>query len=60
MSPGEVMELSARVYGSFLTPRFILRNLINIGSWRDIEYVWRGAKAVAGHLIDFLSSEYGR
>jgi radical SAM superfamily enzyme YgiQ (UPF0313 family) len=55
MAPAEVMELSARVYGSFLTPRFIWRNLRKIRSWRDLDYVWRGARAVAGHLRDFLS-----
>jgi radical SAM superfamily enzyme YgiQ (UPF0313 family) len=55
MSPAEVMELSARVYGSFLTPRFVWRNLRQIRSWRDLDYVWRGSKAVFGHLRDFLS-----
>jgi len=54
MTPDEVMELSAQVYGSFLTPRFVWRNLRRIRSWRDLDYLWRGAKAVAGHLRDFL------
>ena len=56
MTPGEVMELSAQVYRSFLTPRFLWRNLRRIRSWRDLDYVWRGAKAVVGHLRDFLNS----
>lgn len=56
MTPAEVMALSAQVYGSFLTPRFIWRNLRRIRSWEDLDYVWRGARAVAGHLRDFLSS----
>ena len=55
MTPAEVMELSAQVYRSFLTPRFIWRNLRKVRSWRDLDYLWRGAKAVVGHLRDFLS-----
>jgi hypothetical protein len=55
MTPAEVMALSAQVYGSFLTPRFVWRNLKKIRSWDDLDYVWRGARAVAGHLRDFLS-----
>ena len=53
MTPAEVQQLSAQVYGSFLTPRFIWRNLKQIRSWHDLDYVWRGAKAVLGHLRDF-------
>lgn len=56
MTPSDVMALSAEVYGSFLTPRFVWRNLRQIRSWRDLDYVWRGVKAVVGHLRDFLSS----
>jgi len=56
MTPAEVMELSAQVYRSFLTPRFIWRNLRRIRSWRDLDYLWRGARAVIGHLRDFLHS----
>ena len=54
MAPDEVMALSAQVYRSFLTPRFVWRNLRRIRSWRDLDYVWRGAKAVVGHLRDFV------
>ncbi len=56
MTPAEVMAFSAQVYGSFLTPRFVWRNLRKIRSWRDLDYLWRGAKAVIGHLRDFLHS----
>jgi radical SAM superfamily enzyme YgiQ (UPF0313 family) len=54
MTPAQVQQLSAQVYRSFLTPRFIWRNLRKIRSWRDLDYVWRGARAVVGHLRDFL------
>jgi radical SAM superfamily enzyme YgiQ (UPF0313 family) len=60
MAPAEVMEMSARVYRSFLSPRFVWRNLKRIRAWRDIDYVWRGAKAVIGHLLDFLSPHQDR
>lgn len=56
MTPAEVMGLSAQVYRSFLTPRFVWRNLRRVRSWRDVDYVWRGGRAVVGHLRDFLNS----
>ena len=56
MSPAEIMGLSAQVYRSFLSPRFVWRNLRQVRSWHDLDYVWRGAKAVTGHLRDFLDS----
>jgi radical SAM superfamily enzyme YgiQ (UPF0313 family) len=54
MEPAEAMELCAQVYKTFLTPRYVLRHLGSIRSLQDLGYVWRGAKAVIGHLKDFL------
>jgi len=57
MTSKEVQELSAQVYRSFLAPRFIIRQLSRIRSWRDLDYVWRGVKAVVGHLRDFVGNK---
>lgn len=56
MQPAEAMELCADVYKAFLTPRYVLRHLGHIRSLQDLDYVWRGARAVIGHLKDFLDS----
>jgi radical SAM superfamily enzyme YgiQ (UPF0313 family) len=53
MKPEEVMEMCQGVYRSFLTPRFVLRRVMNTRSMEDIRYLLRGAKAVIGHLRDF-------
>jgi radical SAM superfamily enzyme YgiQ (UPF0313 family) len=53
MTPEEVSEMCQGVYRSFLTPRFVLRNVMKTRSWEDIDYLFRGAKAVIGHLRDF-------
>jgi len=55
MEPEEVMTIAGGIYKSFLSPRVILRNLFKIRSLRDISYIFRGARAVIGHLRDFLT-----
>lgn len=53
MSPEEIMRVCQEVYRSFLTPRFVWRKLRRVRSWEDVSYILRGARAVAGHLLDF-------
>ena len=55
MSPEEISELCANVYKVFLRPRFMLRQLLRVRSVGDLNYLWRGLRAVYGHLRDFLS-----
>lgn len=55
MTPEQVNEMCARVYRTFLKPRYILRQLARIRSPQDLDYVRRGAVAVIGHLKDFLA-----
>ena len=49
----EIVEMSSRIYSSFLQPRFIWRNFKRIKSWEDVRYILKGARAVLGHLKDF-------
>jgi radical SAM superfamily enzyme YgiQ (UPF0313 family) len=53
MQPEEIMHLTNMIYTAFLQPSYILRYLRKICSWDDIKYVFRGTKAVIGHLQDF-------
>jgi len=53
MASEDVVKMCNFVYRSFLTPRFVARQVtMNI---TDPIYLWRGAKAVIGHLLDFTS-----
>lgn len=53
-SPHEIMEICDRIYKIFLSPKFVLRHLLTIRSLEDIKYYLRGAKAVIGHIRDFM------
>jgi radical SAM superfamily enzyme YgiQ (UPF0313 family) len=54
MSPEEVMQLCNQVYRAFLTPRFMLRQILSIRDWEDFLFVARAGKAVLGHIRDFM------
>lgn len=55
---GEIMELTQKIYTSFLTPKYILRKFLSIRSLDDINYyVIRGGKYIWGHLKDFAKSQ---
>jgi len=53
MEPMEVVEFAQKIYKSFLSPRFVLRRLGKVRSWNDVDYIWRGGKAVVNHMLDF-------
>ena len=52
----ELRALVRGLYGSFLTPRFALRQLRSIRSVSDAAFLFRAALRVAGHLLDFRKS----
>jgi radical SAM superfamily enzyme YgiQ (UPF0313 family) len=54
MTPEEISDMCREVYKSFLSPKFIINNLKKVRSIDDIDYIRRGAKAVLGHLKDFV------
>ena len=53
MEAEEIMKMCSDIYKSFMTPRFILRQLMKIRSFEDLNYVFRGGRAVWGHILDF-------
>lgn len=53
MDAEEIMRMCSDIYKSFITPRFVLRQIMKIRSLEDMSYVLRGSKAVFGHILDF-------
>jgi hypothetical protein len=47
------MEMARELYGSFLSPRFILRKLLSVRAWEDVRYNAHAAKIALGHMWDF-------
>jgi len=57
MEPEEVLRVCDEIYRVFLSPKYMLRQLIRIKSWRDVKYSVRGAVKVLGHVKDFARSK---
>jgi radical SAM superfamily enzyme YgiQ (UPF0313 family) len=53
MEPDEVTKICDDIYKVFLSPRYLLRHLSKIRSWRDLKYTVRGATKIMGHVRDF-------
>lgn len=51
----ELRKLVRGLYESFLTPRFIVRQLLSIRSWADLAFLGKAGLRVLGHLLDFRS-----
>ena len=60
MEAEEIMRICSDIYRTFMTPSFVLRNLLKIRSFEDLNYLWRGAKAVLGHVFDFSKIRRGQ
>jgi len=57
MGPEEVMQLCNRINRAFMTPRFMLRQVLAVRSWEDVVCLARAGKAVLGHIRDFLRTK---
>jgi anaerobic magnesium-protoporphyrin IX monomethyl ester cyclase len=57
MTPEEVMKLCDEIYKVFLTPQYMLKQLVRIRSLRDFKYSVKGAAKVLGHVKDFGKSK---
>ncbi len=49
----ELMEMAKELYGSFLSPRFILRKILAVRAWEDVRYNANAAKVALSHMWDF-------
>lgn len=53
----DVMELTRRIYTSFITPRFLMRKLLGVRSWNDIVFLTRAGVSVLSRLREFKRRE---
>ena len=50
----QIKELVSSLYRISFSPRYILKQVLQIRNYYDLLYLWRGAKKVIGkHLVDF-------
>lgn len=49
----ELMSMAEELYGSFLSPRFVMRKILAVRAWEDVRYNAHAAKIALGHMIDF-------
>jgi radical SAM superfamily enzyme YgiQ (UPF0313 family) len=49
----EIMDMVKRLYGSFMSPRFIARKLLSIRNLEDVKYYGHAAKVAVHHMLDF-------
>jgi radical SAM superfamily enzyme YgiQ (UPF0313 family) len=57
MTPEEVMKLCDEIYKVFLTPQYMLKQLVRIRSLKDFKYSVKGAAKVLGHVKDFAKNK---
>jgi anaerobic magnesium-protoporphyrin IX monomethyl ester cyclase len=57
MTPEEVMKICDDIYKVFLSPKYMLKQLIRIRSLRDVTYSVKGIAKVLGHVKDFEKSK---
>jgi len=57
MEPEEVLRVCDEIYRVFLSPKYVLRHLVRMKSWRDVKYSVRGAVKVLGHVKDFARNK---
>jgi radical SAM superfamily enzyme YgiQ (UPF0313 family) len=53
MTPEEVMKICEEIYKVFVSPKYMLQQLVRIRSLNDAMYSVKGAAKVLGHLKDF-------
>ena len=54
LSAEEIMDWCRRFYRLSFRPAHVARRFADIRSWEDVSYLTRGARAMTGHVRDFL------
>ena len=50
------VNMPFKIYKVFLSPKYMLNQLIRIRSLRDVKYSVKGAAKVLGHVKDFAKN----
>ncbi|HPD18333.1 MAG TPA: radical SAM protein [Candidatus Goldiibacteriota bacterium] len=53
MQPEDVMKICDDIYKAFMTPGFIMRQILSIRNFDDFAFLFKAGKAVIGHILDF-------
>jgi len=53
MSPQEIKRLCDETYKLFASPKYIIRRLVSVKSFEDLDFALRGIRKVIGHIRDF-------
>ena len=57
MTPEEVMKFCDEIYKVFLSPQYMIKQLVRVRSLRDVKYSIKGAVKVLGHMKDFAKDK---
>jgi len=53
LSEKEITKATQQLYKVFFTPQYILRRLVSIRNFNDLNFIKRGLTKISGHLKDF-------
>jgi len=56
MTAEEIVEFCNGIYKIFLSPRYIVKHLARIRSWKDLDFTAKGFVKVLGHVRDFAKA----
>ncbi len=49
----DIKMLTQELYKSFMTPKFVLRKIMSVRNFDDLQFLYRAAQKIFGHLSDF-------
>ena len=53
MEPTDVMKICDDIYKAFMTPQFMMRQVMEIRNMDDFLFLFKAGQAVMGHILDF-------
>jgi len=53
MEPKDVMKICDDIYKAFMTPKFMMRQVLSVRTPEDFSFLFKAGKAVLGHILDF-------
>ena len=53
LNEGDVKEITQKMYKLFFNPSYVLRKVVGIRNFNDMQFILKGGKKVFGHIRDF-------